>query len=80
MWWLTKRISGGLAAAPGWRRGWGLWSGKCTCCPEFTTAEGVEDLALPATAVNRHGFDAALMWVAAHGCEQRSGAARTRLG
>ena len=50
MWWLTKRISGWLAAAPGWRRGWGLWSGKCTCCPEFATAEGVEDLALPATA------------------------------
>jgi len=34
---------------------------------------------LPA-ALNRHGFCAALMWVAAHGCEQRSGAARTRLG
>ena len=30
--------------------------------------------------LNRHGFCAALMWVAAHGCEQRSGAARTRLG
>ena len=30
--------------------------------------------------MNRHGFCAALMWVAAHGCEQCSGAARTRLG
>jgi hypothetical protein len=34
-----------------WVAAWvGLWSGKCTCCPEFATAEGVEDLALPATA------------------------------
>jgi hypothetical protein len=45
------------------------------------TADGTGVVPLAgAAAVNRHGFSAAVMWVAALGRQQRSGLVRIRLG